>query len=132
MPFDAFIVYATAAPHTLRGFGLTQAQADARAADDAAWSAHQGRVSDIPDGADGRGEWVFDTAGAAVSRRAQSTPDLILERRAILKSLLREKEQIPGLAAWGSGALNAVLEDPPVVITHSGGARAKSYSPGSR
>ena len=119
MAFDAYVVYVAAAPHTVRGFGMTQAQADARAAEDAEWSAYQGQVSDIPDGADGGGDWQFNTATNRVHRVGQSAADVIGERRTILKSLLREKEKIPGLAAWASGELNAADDI---------GRRAKSYS----
>ena len=135
MPFDAFVVYVTAAPHTVRGFGMTQAMADARAAADAGWSAHQGQVSSIPDSADGGGDWQFNTATVAVHRAGQTQADVIAERRATLKSLLREKEQIPGLAAWASGELNLdasivipIVVGQDVTVTTDVGIRAKSYS----
>ena len=119
MAFDAFVVYVTAAPHLVRGFGMTQAQADTRAAEDAAWSAHQGQVSDIPDGANSGGDWLFNTATDNVHRVGQSQMDIIVERRNTLLTLARQLETVAGLAAWTAGELNAAT---------ALSIRAKSYA----
>ena len=120
MPFNAFVVYETVAPHLVRGFGFNQVQADMRAAEDAAWSAHQGLVEDISDSAIA-GEFFFDPVNAVVSRVALTATDMVAERRNTLLTLLKAFERIEGLAAWSSGELNgAALDDLSV--------RAKSYS----
>ena len=120
MPFNAFVVYETVAPHLVRGFGFNQVQADARAAENAAWSAHQGLVNSISDSAIS-GDFFFDPVNAVVSRVALTAADMVAERRNTLLTLLKAFERIQGLAAWSSGELNgAGLGDLAV--------RAKSYS----
>ena len=95
MPFNAFVVYETAPPYLIRGFGFNQAQADARAAEDAGWSAHQGVVANIPDSAVS-GDFFFNPASVVVSRVAITAAGMIVERRNVLLTLLRELEKIDG------------------------------------
>ena len=66
MPFNAFVVYNSAVNNLIAGFGLTQAQADARALEDDDWVAHQGQVQDIPDLTRSDGDWRFDVVTARV------------------------------------------------------------------
>ena len=120
MPFNAFVVYETAAPRLVRGFGFNQAQADARAAENAAWSAHQGLVQDIADSAVS-GDFFFDPVNVFVTRVALTATDMVAERRNELLTLAKELERVQGLAAWTAGEMNgAALDDLSV--------RAKSYS----
>ena len=124
MPFDAYVVYDSADNNLIRGYGLTQAQADARAAEDADWMAHTGQVTDIPDSAVSGSEWFFNATTSAVGRVAQTVAGTIAERRALMKSICREKERIDGLAAWTAGELNdsELLDDRHI------GERGKSYA----
>ena len=109
MPFNAYVVYETASPHLIRGFGYNQAAADQQAGEDADWSAHQGQVSDIPDNVlAGVVEWFFDVANVRVTRVALTTSDIVVERRSAGISLAQALEKVEGLAAWTAGELNAV------------------------
>ena len=120
MSFNAFVVYDTASPYTVRGFGFNQAQADARAAENLVWTAHQGLVQNIPDSAIA-GDFFFDVANLVVTRVAITAAGIIAERRNVLLTLLRAFERIDGLAAWTAGELNGADRD-------DLGVRGKSFS----
>ena len=120
MPFNAYVVYEPTDANIIRGFGMTQAAADQRAGEDADWIAYQGQVSDIPDNVlAGVAEWFFDVTNVRVSRVALTTADIVVERRALGLTLLRELERVDGLAAWTAGELNAA---------NALSIRAKSYA----
>ena len=123
MPFNAFVVYAGDDNNKIVGFGLTQAQATARSLEGVNWVAHQGQVMDIPDLVRSDGDWQFVTQTGVVQRIPLTTADVIGQNRAILKSLLQEKERIEGLAAWTAGELNdaELLDDRKI------GRRGKSF-----
>ena len=106
MAFNAFVVYETNAPNYVQGFGFNQAQADARAAEDSDWAAHQGLVMDIPDSAIS-GDFFFDIPNLAVTRVEVSAAGIIIENRNVLMTLARALEQQAGLAVWTAGELNA-------------------------
>ena len=88
MPFTAFVVYENAAPNLIRGFGRSQAQANARANEDAGWTAHAGQIADIPTDARGDGNWRFDVGTTSVQRYDPVTVEQQVE---LWKGLISEK-----------------------------------------
>ena len=91
MPVSAFVVYENAAPNLIRGFGRTQAQANARAGEDSSWTAHVGQVANVPTDVRGDGNWRFDVGTATVQRY---DPVTLAQQVGLWKDLISERALI--------------------------------------